>query len=842
MLAADGDQEIRMIHDENFTDESTIDIDSNLFESDLIAIDHILPSQLYLIPIRYRPIFPGIVTPLIISQGRFSDAIDRVLATTRTVGLVLLKDDDVEDIQMADLCRLGTAAKILKKINLPDGGINVLINSIKRFSVKDVISEKPHIVVDVEYLDDDMPKKNMEIKALTRAVLSQLKMLSDNNPLFTEEMKLTMVNVDEPGKIADFVTSILNLEKNEYQEVLETINVKKRLERVLRLLQKEMEVLSIQRKIQNQINEKIDKQQREFFLREQLKAIRSELGVEDDERSRETREWKKKAEEAGLKGEAKEKIDEEMEKLTMMDVNSAEYSVTRNYIEIVLALPWNKTTIDSLDITRAEKILNHDHYALEDVKKRILEFLAVRKLKPDARGSIICLVGPPGVGKTSLGKSIARALNKKFFRMSLGGMRDEAEIKGHRRTYIGAMPGKIIQGIKICKSRNPVFMLDEIDKLGQSFQGDPASALLEVLDPEQNVEFRDHYLDVPFDLSSVFFITTANTLDTIPQVLVDRMEIIRLSGYITEEKYEIARRYLVPKQLERHGLPKGSIKIDKSGFLYIINAWAREAGVRNLERQIERICRKTAATTARTGKIPRSELNNKAIREHLGAEIYIDDEITGFDRPGIALGLAWTAYGGATLMIESIGVGAAKGGQIKLTGQLGEVMEESANIAYSYVQHLFGGDEKTENFFRNNILHLHIPAGATPKDGPSAGITMACSMYSLATGRLIRKNLAMTGELTLSGRVFPVGGIKEKVIAARRAHVKEIIIPAQNKKDLEEIPEYIKKGLKFHAVESITDVIGIAFNKQRKGESGDGGKKPDGRHRNKRGARGPQKG
>ena len=842
MLAAYRSNERAMIQDDNYTDESTIDIDSNLFESDLIAIDHILPSQLYLIPIRYRPIFPGIVTPLIISQGRFSEAIDRVLGSTRTVGLVLLKDDDVEDIQMADLCTLGTAAKILKKINLPDGGINVLINSIKRFSVKNVISEKPHIVTEVEYLDDDMPKRNMEIKALTRAVLSQLKMLSENNPLFTEEMKLTMVNVDEPGKIADFVTSILNLEKNEYQEVLETINVKKRLERVLRLLQKEMEVLSLQRKIQNQINEKVDRQQREFFLREQLKAIRAELGVEDDERSREVRELKKKAAEAGLKGEAKDKVEEEIEKLSMMDVNSAEYSVTRNYIEIVLALPWNTSTIDSLDINRAEKILNHDHYALEDVKKRILEFLAVRKLKPDARGSIICLVGPPGVGKTSLGRSIARALNKKFFRMSLGGMRDEAEIKGHRRTYIGAMPGKIIQGIKICKSRNPVFMLDEIDKLGQSFQGDPASALLEVLDPEQNVEFRDHYLDVPFDLSDVFFITTANTLDMIPQVLVDRMEVIRLSGYITEEKYEIARRYLMPKQIERHGLPKGAIKIDKSGFLYIINSWAREAGVRNLERQIERICRKTAAVAARTGKLPKNGFDSRAIREQLGAEIYIDDEIGGIDRPGVALGLAWTSYGGATLMIESIGVGAEKGGAIKLTGQMGEVMGESANIAYSYVRHIFSGDEKAERFFRSHIVHLHIPAGATPKDGPSAGITMACSMYSLVTGKQIRKNLAMTGELTLTGKVFPVGGIKEKVIAARRARVKEIIIPAQNKKDLEEIPSYIKKGLKFHAVSSITDVIGIAFTTQRKGESGDGGKKPDGRHRNERGARGLKKG
>ena len=811
-----------MADNDTIVDEKDIQIDSQIFESDLISIDQVLPQQLYLIPIRYRPIFPGIVTPLIISHGRFSEAIDMVIGGSRTVGLVLLRDDDAEDIQVKDLYHFGTAAKILKKINLPDGGINVLINSIKRFTIRNVISERPHIISEVEYLDDETSKKNMELKALTRAVLSQLKLLSENNPLFTEEMKLTMVNVEEPGKIADFVTSILNLEKREYQDVLETINVKKRLGTVLRLLHKEMEVLNVQKRIQNQINEKIDKQQREFYLREQLKAIKVELGLEEDERTREIRELRKKAENLGLKGEVKEKVDEEIEKLSLMDINSAEYSVTRNYLEVVLSLPWNVSTEDSHDLARAEKILNRDHYSLEDVKKRILEFLAVRKLKNDARGSIICLVGPPGVGKTSLGQSIARALNKKFFRMSLGGMRDEAEIKGHRRTYIGAMPGKIIQGLKICRSRNPVFMLDEIDKLGQSFQGDPASSLLEVLDPEQNQQFRDHYLDVPFDLTEVFFITTANTLDTIPPVLADRMEVIRLSGYITEEKFEIARRFLIPKQLQRHGLAKGSIKIDRRELFYIIHGWAREAGVRNLERQIEKLCRKTASLTAR-GKPPRScKLSRNTIREMLGPELYTDDEINTIDRPGIAVGLAWTAMGGVPLVIESLNVDADKGDSLRLTGQLGEVMSESANIAYSFVKHELSANEGRRDFFKNNMVHLHIPSGATPKDGPSAGITMACSMYSLITKQLIKKGVAMTGELTLSGRILPVGGIKEKIIAARRARFKEIILPSQNKKDLSEIPEYITKGMMFHFVDDMNQVLERAFQIKKKRRKSNG--------------------
>ena len=806
-----------MDFDDIIVEKNDISIDTELLESDLVSIDQVLPPKLYIIPIRYRPIFPGIITPLIISNGRFSDVIDTVIHDTRTIGLVLIKDDNKDEITAGDLYHFGTAAKILKRINLPDGGLNVLINSIKRFRIKRIISDEPYILADIEYLNDQVvDKKSIEFKAITREVLSKLKMLTDNNPLFTEEMKLTMLNVDEPGKIADFVTSILNIEKNEYQTILETLDVKKRLQKVLRLLHKEIEVLSVQKRIQGSINDKIDKQQRDFFLREQLKAIKTELGIEDDERSRDLKSLRKKMAELELEGEIKEKMEEEIGKLSMMDSTSSEYAVTRNYVDTVLSLPWNRKTVDSIDIIKAEKILNRDHYGLDDVKKRILEFLAVKKLKPDGKGSIICLVGPPGVGKTSLGKSIARSLSRTFFRVSLGGMRDEAEIKGHRRTYVGAMPGKIIQGLKICKYRNPVFMLDEIDKLGQSYQGDPSSALLEVLDPEQNVEFRDYYVDAPFNLSDVLFITTANTIDTIPQVLADRMEIIRLSGYIANEKYEIARRYLLPKQLEQHGLKRNSIRIDKKGFMYIINNYAREAGVRNLERQIEKICRKAATAVAKNRRLPARALDLKMIRSYLGTELYADESVIKINRSGLAVGLAWTPFGGATLVIESIGITNKKGGGLKLTGQLGEVMSESANIAYSYVQHLLKDQEGAAAVFNNNIIHIHVPAGATPKDGPSAGITMATSLYSMATNTQIRQGIAMTGELTLTGRVFPVGGIKEKIIAAKKANIKEIILPRENRKDLDDIPPYIKKGMNFHLVEQVEEVITIAFNQKKK--------------------------
>jgi ATP-dependent Lon protease len=804
-----------MDFDDILSESGELPVDSDLFESELLSIDPAMPERLYIIPIRYRPIFPGIVTPLVISQGRFTDAIDKVLKKSRTIGLVLIKDDEKDEVKPDDLFMFGTAAKILKKVNLPDGGVNVLINSIKRFKIEDVSYDKKYLVADIEYLNDDSEsKKNIEVKALMREVLGQLKKLSDNNPLFTEEMKLTMLNVDEPGKVADFVTSILNVEKDEYQEILETLSVKKRLWKVLRLLQKEIEVLEVQKNIQVQISDKIEKQQKEFFLREQLKVIKQELGLDVDERTRELLDMKKNLDVLDINDEVREKIGDEIHKLGLMETSSSEYSVTRTYIDTLLSLPWSKKTEDKINIDKAEKILNRDHYGLEDVKERILEFLAVKKIKPDSKGSIICLLGPPGVGKTSLGRSIARALNRQFFRISLGGMRDEAEIKGHRRTYIGAMPGKIIQGIRICKSSNPVFMLDEIDKLGQSFQGDPASALLEVLDPEQNSEFRDYYLDVPFNLSDVLFVTTANTLDTIPPVLIDRMEVINLPGYIALEKYQIARKYLLPKQIGVHGLKKGSIAINREEFMYIINGWAREAGVRNLERQIERICRKSASLVAKGKRLPAAPLSKKKIREYLGLETFTDDDLIKISKPGIAVGLAWTSLGGSALVVESIIVSAKKGtGGLKLTGQLGDVMSESANIACSYIQNLLNDDSMARDMFNSNVIHVHVPAGATPKDGPSAGITIASSIYSVITGKKIKKGIAMTGELTLTGRVLPVGGIKEKIIAAKKAGLKSIILPGENSRDLDEISENIKKGLKFLLVDDIDQVITAAFEK-----------------------------
>ena len=798
-----------------FDTESSIDIE--LVDNEYLIADEDLPSNITIIPIKYRPVFPGTITPLIISNNKYIKIIENIMANSQTVGVVMVKDDEKEDIEIKDLYEYGTVAKIFRKMNLPDGGMNVLINSVKRFKIKKSSVHKGQIVADVEYLNDILPsKKNIVLKALTKEVLSKLKLLSDDNPLFTEEMKLTMINVDEPGRIADYVISILNVEKEQYQKVLETINVKSRLSLVLAALHKELDVMTIQKKIQTRIDNRVDKQQRDYFLREQLKEIKVELGMEDDEQTVLINEMKEKAKQLTLIDEVKEKIESEISKLSNLELGSSEYTVSKNYLDTIFSLPWNKKTEDSIDLDKAEKILNTDHYGLEDVKERIVEFLAVKKIKQDSKGSIICLVGPPGVGKTSLGRSIARALGRKFFRMSLGGMRDEAEIKGHRRTYIGAMPGKIMEGLKISKSNNPVFMLDEIDKLGQSFQGDPASALLEVLDPEQNSDFRDHYLDLPFDLSNVLFIATANTTDTIPDVLADRMETIRLSGYIFMEKFEIAKRYLLTKQLKAHGLKKGDVKIDRKGYLNIIDNWARESGVRGLERRIEQICRKTTTLIAKNKKIPNDKLSNDEIRNYLGPEIFSDEEILQVNKPGIVIGLAWTSLGGVTMAIESLGVSCKNGGSLKLTGQLGKVMSESANIAYSHIRHLLNDSESSKKYFEERIIHLHVPAGATPKDGPSAGITMATSIYSLVTGKTIKKSIAMTGELTLSGKVFPVGGIREKVIAAKQANIKDIIIPKENNRDLEEIPDYIKKGLTFFPVSDIQEVIDIAYNKNKR--------------------------
>ena len=774
----------------------------------IIPVEQLLPNKLFIIPLVGKPIFPGIFTPLIIESSHDLEVIELSLAGDNMIGLLLDKEDSDENVATDTLYSIGTAAKIVKKINLPDGGVNIFISTLKRFRVKKFLSDSGPTVAAIEYLEDENDN-SLEVKALTRSLLSEMKQLSENNPLFSEEMRLNMVNIDHPGKIADFITSILNTEREVQQNILETMDVQIRMEEVLVFIKKEQELLKIQKKIQNQINNKIEKSQRDYFLREELKAIKQELGMSVDSKSSEFNRLKEAIEKFKFEGEVKEQVERELDKFSMMDPNISEYIVTRNYLDTIVSLPWNKSESAEINLDKSRIVLDKDHYGLDDVKERILEYLAVRKLKKDTKGSIICLVGAPGVGKTSVGISIARALNKKFFRFSVGGMRDEAEIKGHRRTYVGAMPGKIIQGLKIVKTSDPVFMIDEIDKMGASFQGDPSSALLEVLDPEQNHAFRDHYLDTPFDISDILFIVTANTLDTIPRPLLDRMEVIRLSGYIEEEKIAIAKKYLIPKSLSKSGLRRKDVRYHKSALSAISVNYAREAGMRNYEKALDKIHRKIAKKIVlKEAKSPFT-LNSEILTDYLGKPVFREEEDKKITKHGMAIGLAWTNFGGDTLLIEAIDI-PGKGG-LKLTGQMGDVMKESANIAYSYVKHISSDFNIVPEFFDKNTIHLHIPEGATPKDGPSAGITMASTLLSLATGKQIKKNLAMTGELSLTGKVLPIGGLKEKTIAARRNKIKTIIIPEANQRDLEEIPEYIRKGIKFHPVVTLEEVIKLIF-------------------------------
>ncbi len=776
---------------------------------EIIKGDQYLPEKLTIIPVQARPVFPGMVTPLLVTKSKFSMAAAKELDAKYHVGLVLVKDEK-EEITPENLYEYGTVSVILKKVNLPEGGTNFLINSIKRFKVKEYLTKSPIITALVEYFpEEDIDySEDIQVKAYLRSIFNLLKTISENNPLFLEQIKLTMANVEDAHKVADQIAAMLNLKKEEYQELIELVNIKERLAKILEHLENERKLVEVQQKIYNEINDKIDKQQREFYLREQLKQIKKELGMEDDEKSVALKKIRDKLDELALEGEAKDKTEEEFEKIQNMDPRASEYTVTLNYLELICSLPWNKKSQEILDIKRARQILDKDHYDLDDVKERIMEFLAVRKLNPESKASIICLVGPPGVGKTSIGKSVATALNRKFFRFSVGGMRDEAEVKGHRRTYVGAMPGKIVNGLKICKTNNPVFMIDEIDKMGKhSIAGDPASAMLEVLDPEQNREFRDHYLDIPFDLSNVFFITTANTLDSIPRVLLDRMEVIRMSGYITEEKTEIAKKYIIPKQFKRHGLKKNEIKMPKKILAYIIEKYSREAGLRNFERLIEKIARKIAHLKVNEQEIP-VNLDEETVRKYLGPEKFIEDPVDRVKRPGIVNGLAWTQMGGATLMIESIAMPVTNGkANLKITGQIGDVMNESAQIAYSYVKSVAHDYGVKKGFFDNNSIHLHVPAGATPKDGPSAGITMSTSLLSLAMDKKVKARYGMTGELTLSGLVLQIGGLKEKVIAAKRAGIKNVILPKDNENDLDEIPENVKKGINFYPVSNINEVF-----------------------------------
>ena len=783
-------------------------------ENSVIPIDQILPNKLPLVALMGRPIFPGIFTPIMIGNPTDVKVVDHSVSGDALIGLVMLQNE-TETPSIGDLYKVGTVAKIVKKINLPDGGVNIFISTLKRFQVKKTLHPADPIIAAVEYLEDE-EDDTAEVKALTRALVSEMKQISENNPLFSEEMRLNMINIDHPGKIADFIASILNIEKAEQQKILEILNVRKRMEQVLVFIKKEQELLRIQKKIQKEINEKIEKSQRDYFLKEELKAIKSELGMTTDAKSSEYARFKEKLDSFKFEGEIKETVEQELEKFSLMDPNSAEFIVSRNYLDVIASLPWGEPAPENLELKKAQEILEADHYGLKDVKTRIVEHLAVRKLRKDTKGSIICLVGPPGVGKTSVGRSIARSLGKAFFRFSVGGMRDEAEIKGHRRTYIGALPGKIIQGLKIVKAKDPVFMIDEIDKMGQSYQGDPASALLEVLDPEQNYNFRDHYLDLPFDVSHVFFIVTANTLDTIPSPLIDRMEIIQLPGYIDTEKLEIAKHYLIPKSLEKNGLKKNQVKYNQESLLYIANGYAREAGVRNFEKNLDKIHRKIAkqivdAEEASVGSAPlKFAIDKKVIEEHLGKPIFPEGEIKRADRPGMSVGLAWTSMGGDTLVIEATSVPGKEG--LTLTGKMGDTMKESAAIAMTMAQKL--GTERygiESAWFEKNHIHLHIPEGATPKDGPSAGITMATALLSLVRNKTIADRVVMTGELSLTGQVLPIGGLKEKTIAAQRNKAKHIIIPKQNLRDLDEIPENVKKGIEFHPVERFDEVLAFVL-------------------------------
>ncbi|MDR3606915.1 MAG: endopeptidase La [Oligoflexia bacterium] len=781
----------------------------------LVLPDQILPPNLFVLPINGPIAYPTLLAPLLISNPRHVAMIEEAINRQRLIGILATRDGEpAEETKLSDLYDVGVVAKIIKRLRMPDGSVNLLIHCMRRFRAKRAFSENPYIVVETEYLEDIVEKSN-EMDALTRSVISYVKKLSEVNPFFTDEMRLAMINAPGPGTVADLVAFALSLPKTDAQDFLETLSVKSRFEKLLVHLRREQNVADLQKKINDEVNHKLTKLQREFFLKEQLKTIKRELGYEEDGKEKSSRTFRERIESAGMPDEVRKIALSELEKFETISEQSPEYNIARSYLETLVSLPWSNETIDDLDLDHAREVLDADHFGLEKVKERIIEFLAVRKLRKDVKGSIICLVGPPGVGKTSIGKSIAKTLGRSFFRFSLGGMRDEAEIKGHRRTYVGAMPGKLIQGMKRAGTINPVLMLDEVDKLGQSFQGDPASALLEVLDPEQNSSFLDHYLDVPYDLSKVLFVLTANSTATIPGPLLDRMEVIEIPGYTLEEKERIATQYVIPRELEKNGIKPSQLRIEKAALRRMMIDYAREPGLRSLQQLVSRICRKAAAkiVTRETKKSERHSaivVTEESLLSWLGPQRFYNEVVERITAPGVVVGLAWTAMGGDILFIEATDFPGA--GNLKLTGQMGEVMTESAAIAWSYVKKKLAQDKKYDRkYFKSHDFHLHIPAGAIPKDGPSAGVTMATALYSLISGRKIKPRLAMTGELSLVGKVLAVGGVKEKVLAARRAGVTTVILPKHNEKDMFEIPEYAKKGMTFHFVSTVDEVFDLAL-------------------------------
>ncbi len=765
-----------------------------------------LPPYLPVLPLKDTVVFPQSMAPLAIGQERSIKLIDDVLSGNRLLALVAARDPQVEQPGFADLYEVGTAALVHRMLRMPDGTLRVLVQGLQRVKVGPPISDHPYLVGEITELPD-VVRESKELEALVRTVQSSFSRLVELVPYLPEELRVAAANVDDPSMLTYLVASTVRLATAEKQRLLELVDVEERLRETARLLTRELEVVELGSKIQSQVASEMEKTQREYFLRQQLRAIQQELGEVDAEQA-ELKELRERIEAAELPEEARKAAERELARLERLPAAAAEHGVIRTYLEWILTLPWSRTTQDNLDLDQARQVLDQDHYDLDKVKERILEFLAVGKLKEEVSGQILCFVGPPGVGKTSLGQSIARALGRRFVRISVGGVRDEAEIRGHRRTYIGAMPGTILRALRDAESRNPVFMIDEIDKMGADVRGDPASAMLEVLDPEQNSSFRDHYLDLPFDLSKVLFICTANYAEAIPPPLLDRMDVIQLSGYTEEEKLHIARRYLVPKQLERHGLAPGQVEIPEETIRLIIREYTREAGVRNLERRIADLARKAARRVAE-GKRGKITVTPRRARQSLGPRRYAGEVRRRTSDPGVATGLAVTAAGGDVLFVEASAYPGR--GRLTVTGQLGEVMQESARAALSWVRSHAERLGIAPDWFANHDLHVHVPAGAVPKDGPSAGITIATAIVSLAQGRPVSPDVAMTGEVTLTGQVLQIGGVRDKVLAAQRAGISRVILPRENEPDLTELPKEAREGVRFVLVDTMDDVIAAAF-------------------------------
>jgi len=766
-----------------------------------------IPELIPILPLHNVIVFPKTMIPLEVT-GNASILVDEAMTKDRLIGLIMTKKEPGQPNQYTkdDLHEVGTCSVIMKMVKTSDNHTQMLLQGVSRFSVEEIIEGKPYQQARIKLIEEN-DVKDIETEALMSNLLALFDRILKLSPFLPPEFGPMAKSITEAGTLADLIASIINAPVEEKQKILDIANIKQRLKELTTMVNHQMDVLELGNKIQTKVKDDIDKSQRDYYLRQQMKAIRQELG-EGDENVVETEEYRKKIDEKNLPEEAKKEALRELERMARMNPSSAEYTVSSTYLDWITALPWNVSTEDNMDIAKARQVLDEDHYGLDKPKKRIIEYLAVRKLKPDSKGPILCFVGPPGTGKTSLGHSIARALGRKFVRISLGGVRDEAEIRGHRRTYIGALPGRIIQGLRRAESNNPVFMLDEIDKVGSDFRGDPSSALLEVLDPQQNNTFSDHYLDVAFDLSHVIFITTANMLDTIPPALLDRLEVIELNGYTQEEKVKIAERYLIPRQLTENGLTAAQFKLTVKALNAIITGYTREAGVRNLEREIANACRGVAAQIAE-GSVKSKTLTEKDIPKYLGPLRVPTDIDARITKPGIAIGLAWTPVGGDMLFIEATAMKGKKG--LTLTGQLGDVMKESAAAALSFIRTNAKELGVNPEFFENMDIHIHVPAGAIPKDGPSAGVTMLTALTSLLTDRKVKKQLAMTGEITLRGAVLPVGGIKEKVLAAYRAGIKTILLPEWNQKDIEDIPANVRKSIEFHFIKDMMDVIRLAL-------------------------------